>query len=374
MASDPSEGPSVRIVDEHGAIAPTPAAEAYADAALAVPVSDRLRFLEDMVRTRAFDVAAANLQRQGHLALWVPSYGQEAAQVGSARAARPQDTVFPSYREHAVALVRGLDPMAIVRFYRGLTNGGWDPAANGNFRVYCLVIGSQTLHATGYAMGAQLQGTTATGDPERDEAVLVYFGDGATAQGDTNEALVFAASYATPQVFFLQNNHWAISVPVERQSRQPLYRRAAGFGMPGVRVDGNDVLAVHAVVRALLEDARAGGGPSLVEALTYRIGAHTSSDDPSRYRSEEELARWAQRDPVLRLRRHLEAEGVGAEEFERIDAEAAELAADVRRRTLALSDPPVSTIFEHVYSDPHPVTDAQLAWLTDYEASYGSAS
>jgi 2-oxoisovalerate dehydrogenase E1 component alpha subunit len=362
---------TVSVLDEHGSIRPSAAAEEFADLALAVPLEERIGFLRDMVTTRAFDVAAANLQRQGHLALWVPSYGQEAAQVGSARAARAQDTIFPSYREHAVARVRGLDPIAIVRLLRGSTHGGWDPAQNGNLRVYCLVIGSQTLHATGYAMGIQLDGRTATGDAERDEAVLVYFGDGASSQGDTNEALVFAASYATPQVFVLQNNHWAISVPVERQSRQPLYRRAAGFGMPGVQVDGNDVLASYAVTRRLLEDARAGRGPSLVETLTYRIGAHTSSDDPTKYRTEDELTWWSERDPILRLRRHLESEGVGAEVFDGIDAEAADLSADIRRRTLELPDPPTSAMFEHVYSEPHPDTEAQLRWLTDYEASYG---
>ena len=339
-----------------------------------VPLEDRIGFLRDMVTTRRFDVGAANLQRQGHLALWVPSYGQEAAQVGSARAARAQDTIFPSYREHAVARIRGLDPIAIIRLLRGLTHGGWDPAENGNLRLYTLVIGSQTLHATGYAMGIRFDGKVGTGDVESDEAVVVYFGDGATAQGDTNEALVFAASYQTPQVFFLQNNHWAISVPVERQSRQPLHRRAAGFGMPGVQVDGNDVLASYAVTRALLDDARAGRGPALIEALTYRIGAHTSSDDPTKYRSEDELARWAERDPILRLRHHLEAEGVGAEVFDAIDEEAADLAADVRRRTLELPDPTPGLMFEHVYSEPHPVTQAQLEWLTQYEASYGGAS
>ena len=370
MASSPE---TVSVLDDEGAVRPSAAAEPYADRALALPIEARLGFLADMVRTRTFDVAAANLQRQGHLALWVPSYGQEAAQVGSARATRAQDAVFPAYREHAVAMVRGLDPLKLVRFYRGTTHGGWTPEENGNFRLYTLVIGSQTLHATGYAMGIQLDGATATGDVDRDEAVIVYFGDGATAQGDTNEALVFAASYQTPQVFFLQNNHWAISVPVERQSRQPLYRRAAGFGMPGVQVDGNDVLATYAVTGALLDDARSGKGPALIEALTYRIGAHTSSDDPTKYRSEDELARWTARDPILRLRRHLESEGVDAGEFQRIDAEAADLAADVRRRALEITEPPASLIFEHVYSEPHPVTAAQQAWLADYEASYGGA-
>jgi 2-oxoisovalerate dehydrogenase E1 component alpha subunit len=363
---------AVSVLDEHGSIRPTPAAEPYADRALAVPLEGRIGFLRDMVLTRAFDVAAANLQRQGHLALWVPSYGQEAAQVGSGRATRPQDTVFPAYREHAVGMIRGLDPIEIIRLYRGTVHGAWDPEANGRFHQYCLVIGSQTLHATGYAMGVQFDGTTATGDPDRDEAVIVYFGDGATSQGDTNEALVFAASYATPQVFFIQNNHWAISVPAERQSRVPLAQRAAGFGMPGVRIDGNDVLAAYAVTGALLDDARAGRGPALIEALTYRIGGHSSSDDPTKYRSAEELARWGERDPLLRLRRHLEAEGVGREVLDGLDAEGADLAADVRRRTIELPDPPLADLFQHVYSDPHPLMAEQQRWLEDYEASYGS--
>jgi 2-oxoisovalerate dehydrogenase E1 component alpha subunit len=370
----PAGSETIRVLDEDGTIRPSAAAEPYLDRALAVPVEQRVAFLRDMVRTRAFDVAAANLQRQGHLALWVPSYGQEAAQVGSARATRAQDTIFPAYREHAVGMIRGLDPMAIIRLLRGMTHGGWNPAENGNFRLYTLVIGSQTLHATGYAMGIQLDGATATGDPDTDEAVVVYFGDGATAQGDTNEALVFAASYQTPRVFSIQNNHWAISVPVERQSRVPLAQRADGFGMPGVRVDGNDVLATFAVTGALLDDARSGKGPALIEALTYRIGAHTSSDDPTKYRSEDELARWSERDPILRLRHHLQSEGVGAEVFDGIDAESADLAADVRRRTLELEEPPVTLMFEHVYSEPHPLTESQLQWLNRYEASYGGAS
>jgi len=363
---------TISVLDQDGAIRPSEAAEPYADRALATSVEQRIGFLRDMVRVRAFDVAAANLQRQGHLALWVSSWGQEAAQVGSGRAARTQDTIFPSYREHAVGMIRGLDPLAIVRLLRGVAQGTWDPEENGNFRQYCLVLGSQTLHATGYSMGLQLDGATATGDPETDAAVVVYLGDGATSQGDSNEALVFAASYSTPTVFFIQNNHWAISVPVERQSRVPLSHRASGFGMPGVRLDGNDVLAAFAVTGTMLDDARAGRGPGLIEAVTYRIQGHSSSDDPTKYRSEEELERWTRRDPVLRLRRHLETEGVGADVFDALDAEAADLAADVRRRTLELTEPLVAEMFEHVYSEPHPLMAEQLQWLRDYEASYGS--
>lgn len=365
-----SASETVSVLDQHGRIRPTPAAEPFADRALAVPLEQRVGFLADMVRTRAFDVAAANLQRQGHLALWVPSYGQEAAQVGSARAARAQDTIFPAYREHAVGMVRGLDPMAIIRLLRGTTHGGWDPAENGNFRLYTLVIGSQTLHATGYAMGVQLDGAAGTGDLERDEAVLVYFGDGATAQGDTNEALVFAASYATPQVFFIQNNHWAISVPVTRQSRTPLYRRASGFGIPGTQIDGNDVLASYAVTAKHLDDARAGRGPAFIEALTYRIGAHTTADDPTKYRTDDELASWVARDPIVRFRTFLEGQGAPQSFFDEVDAEAADFAADARRRALQIEAPDRDVIFDHVYAEPHPGIEEQKAWLDRYEASF----
>src|SRR6478752_3289966 len=218
----PSDAPSVvRVLAADGTIAPTPAAERYLSAIDALTDRQLEDFYRDMVVIRAFDRQATNLQRQGQLALWPPSLGQEAAQVGSARAARPQDHFFPSYREHVVARIRGVDPVDIIRLMRGLTHGGWDPfdPKNGNVHLYTLVLGAQTLHATGLAMGLAFDGRSGTGDPERDEAVIVYYGDGATSQGDIHEAMVFAASYQTPEVFFLQNNQWAISVPVATQSR-----------------------------------------------------------------------------------------------------------------------------------------------------------
>jgi 2-oxoisovalerate dehydrogenase E1 component alpha subunit len=220
-------------------------------------------------------------------------------------------------------------------------------------------------------MGVKFDGKVGTGDPEVDEAVMVYFGDGATSQGDVSEAFVFAASYQTPQVFFLQNNHWAISVPVSTQSRTPLYLRSSGFGIPGVQVDGNDVLATYAVTAKHLDDARNGDGPSMIEALTYRIGAHTSSDDPSKYRTDEELAYWSERDPIIRFRTFLEQQGVGQGFFDGVDEEAADLAADIRRRTLLLGSPPVASMFDNVYSEPHPLMEEQKQWLIDYEASFG---
>ena len=245
-------------------------------------------FYRDLVLIRRVDAEATALQRQGELGIWASLLGQEAAQVGSGRALKPQDYAFPTYREHGVAWCRGVDPLNLLGLFRGVNHGGWDPNEK-NFHLYTIVIGAQTLHATGYAMGIQRDGAVGTGDPDRDAAVIAYFGDGATAQGDVNEAFVFAAVNNAPVVFFCQNNQWAISEPNERQTRIPLYQRARGFGFPGVRVDGNDVLAVYAVTKHALEEARTGQGPLLVEAYTYRMGAHTTSDDPTKYRVSAEV-------------------------------------------------------------------------------------
>jgi 2-oxoisovalerate dehydrogenase E1 component alpha subunit len=355
---------TVQVLSADGRFAPTENAAEYLPYVERL-TDDQLRdFHRHMVVIRAVDVEASNLQRQGQLGIWIPSVGQEAAQVGSAFAARPEDHIFPAYREHAVARVRGVDIMRIIEMLRGLSHGGWDPAEHNNFHLYTLVIGSQVLHATGYAMGLQLEGNL------NDEAVMVYFGDGATSQGDVSEALVFAASYATPQVFFLQNNHWAISVPVDRQSRIPLYQRPAGFGIPGVQIDGNDVLASYAVTAHSLDAARSGGGPSFIEALTYRIGAHTTSDDPTKYRDNDEMAFWVERDPIARFESYLRSRGEGDAFFASVAEEADDLSNDIRRKTFALGGVETDKIFDHVYSDPHPVTAAQKAWLADYEERY----
>lgn len=360
---------AVRILTPEGRIEPNEAAEPYLHQLERLSAEDLRRAFRDMSFVRAFDRESTNLQRQGQLALYVPCEGQEGAQIGSAYAARPQDTLFPSYREHGVAFVRGIDLLEVLRLLRGVTHGGWDPAEH-NMRLYCLVIGSQTLHATGYAMGQRLDGAIGSGDPERDEATMVYFGDGATSQGDTNEALVFAASYRTPQVFFLQNNQWAISVPVSTQSRTPLYRRAAGFGVPSVQIDGNDVLASFAVARTHLDEARAGRGPAFVEAVTYRIGAHTTSDDPSKYRPAEEVEQWRERDPILRLERYLRAEGTGEDFFRAVAEQAAEYAAGIRAACLELTPPEPASMFAHVYSEPHPLVRQEAEWFARYEASF----
>ena len=361
---------TVTLLSKEGTLQPSESAEEFLPYFEQLTEDDYRQFFTDMSIIRAFDVEATNLQRQGQLALWPPSVGQEGAQVGSARAAKRQDHIFPAYREHAVGLIRGIDVLAIIELMRGTTLGGWNPE-DSNFHLYTLVIGSQALHATGYAMGVSLDGACGTGDPETDTAVMAYFGDGATSQGDVSEAFVFAASYQTPQVFFLQNNHWAISVPVSVQSRIPLYLRSQGFGVPSTQIDGNDVFASYAVTAKYLDDARSGRGPGFIEALTYRIGAHTTSDDPTKYRTEEELAYWVERDPIVRLETYLR--GLGADDafFGGIREQATDFAADIRRRTLALPQPSTAKMFDHVYSDPHPVTQEQKAWLDRYEASYG---
>jgi 2-oxoisovalerate dehydrogenase E1 component alpha subunit len=362
----------VRFLEADGSFAPTAAAQPYREAVDRLSDTELEGFYRDMAVIRAFDVQATNLQRQGQLALWPPSFGQEAAQVGSARAARAQDHLFPSYREHVVTKIRGVDPLDIIRLMRGLTHGGWDPTdpKNGNTHIYTLVLGAQTLHATGLAMGLVFDGRCGTGDPERDEAVIVYYGDGASSQGDVHEAMVFAASYNTPEVFFLQNNQWAISVPVATQSRAPLYRRGEGYGMPSIPVDGNDVIASWAVTKAALDEARSGRGPRAIEAMTYRMGAHTTSDDPTKYRTSDEEESWRRRDPIARMEAFLRAKGASDAFFADVEAESRALADDVRTRTNALGGLEADTMFAHAYSEQHPLVDEQRRWFAEYEASF----
>ena len=273
---------------------------------------------------------------------------------------------FPTYREHGVALTRGVDPVDILAVFRGVHNGAWDPNTTG-FGLYTIVIGSQTLHATGYAMGVQLDGA--------DSAVMAFFGDGASSQGDVNEAFVWSSVFNAPVVFFCQNNQWAISEPLEKQTRIPLYQRARGFGFPGIRVDGNDVLAVLAVTRQALANARDGQGPTLVEAFTYRMGAHTTSDDPTRYRLSGDLEAWKLKDPIERVKAHLyRAELADADFFTQVDADADALAAHIRAGVLGLPDPPATGMFREVYAEQTPELAEQEAWFAEYHASFADPS
>ena len=328
---------------------------------------DELRALyRDLVLVRRVDAEATALQRQGELGIWASLLGQEAAQVGSGRALAPDDYAFPTYREHGVAWCRGVDPLNLLGLFRGVNHGGWDPDEK-NFHLYTIVIGAQTLHATGYAMGMQKDGA--------EGAVIAYFGDGATSQGDVNEAFIYASVFNAPVVFFCQNNQWAISEPIEKQSRIPLYQRAMGFGFPGVRVDGNDVLAVLAVTRAALQSAREGNGPTLIEAYTYRMGAHTTSDDPTRYRLSGELESWKLKDPLERVKAYLVRSGKGDQAFfDRLEAESDDIAAHVRKGCMEMPDPDPLSLFDHVYAERHPLLEEEREQFATYLASFEGAS
>jgi 2-oxoisovalerate dehydrogenase E1 component alpha subunit len=328
-------------------------------------------FYRDMVLTRRFDREGNALQRQGQLGLWVPLLGQEAAQIGAGRALTAKDMVFPSYREHGVAWCRGIDPTDLLGIFRGTDHGTWDPY-EARFHLYTIVIGNQCLNATGYAMGQRFEGRVGSGNGG-DEATMCFFGDGATSQGDVHEGFVWAAAYDAPVVFYCQNNQWAISVPLERQTRVPLYQRARGYGFPGVRVDGNDVLACLAASRWALEECRTGNGPVLIEAFTYRMDAHTTSDDPSRYRLADELELWKLKDPIERVRVHLVREcGVGQGFFDSVQEESDELAARFRAFCLAMPDPGPERMFSEVYAELSPQLEAEKAAYLEYAAGFES--
>ena len=332
---------------------------------------DQLKtFYRDMARIRRFDIEAIALQRQGQLGLWVPAIGQEGAQIGSGYGVGHSDHIFPSYREHGVAITHGVELMSILKMMRGVNHGGWNPEET-RFHLYAIVLGTQVLHAVGYAMGVRLDGRVATGNKEDDLAVISYLGDGATAEGDVSESLLFAAVNEAPIVFFVQNNQWAISSNIEHHTKVPLYLRGEGFGVPGMRIDGNDVLASFAATKIHMDEAREGAGPFLIEALTYRIGAHTTSDDPTKYRDNEEVEQWKAKDPIIRFETFLRRQGVEDAFFDEVKEAGDKLAKEIREQTFALPNPPLEHIFENVYSSEHPEIERQKQWLKAYEAQMG---
>jgi pyruvate dehydrogenase E1 component alpha subunit len=300
-----------------------------------------------MALTRALDEEATALQRQGELAVYPQLVGQEAAQVGSAAALAADDWIFPSYRDHGAALVRGIDMAEYLGFYRATWHGGmWNPVRH-RFAMVSVPVASQLLHAVGYAMGAQLDG--------RPECALVYFGDGATSQGDFHEACNFAGVYRAPVVFFCQNNQWAISVPLAKQTAAPIHRKAEAYGFPGVRVDGNDVAAVFEAVQAAAARARGGGGPTLIEAVTYRMAAHSTADDATRYQPEDQLAAWRGADPLVRARAGLLSSGLTDEAFfDTVAGEAKAFAARTREGVVSMEPRPADELFSWVYADLPP--------------------
>ena len=324
-----------------------------------------VRLHRQMVLGRRFDAQATALTKQGRLAVYPSARGQEAGEIGAVAALRPQDWLFPTYRDSMAVVARGVDPVEVLALLRGDWHCGYDPYAH-RVAPQCTPLATNAPHAVGLAHAARLKG--------EDTVALVMLGDGATSEGDTHAALNFAAVWHSPVVFFVQNNGYAISVPVAKQTAAPsLAHKGIGYGIPGVLVDGNDPAAVYAAVRQAVESASAGGGPTLIEALTYRMEAHTNADDAARYQPQAEVQAWLHRDPVARIRQYLlDQELVDAAALSALDAEAEAQAGDLRQRMNTDMVPDPADLFRFVYAEPTPALRreqqqlaAELEELTD---------
>jgi len=347
----------VRLLDEHGV--PVPGAGP-------LPSADELvAGYRDMVLARRLNDQAGALVRQGRLAVYPSSHGQEACQVAAARVLADGDWLFPTYRDTAAIVARGVDPVEVLAMLRGDWHCGYDTPTH-HVAPQATPLATQLPHAVGVAHAARLKGEPTV--------VMALCGDGATSEGDFHEALNFAAVFAAPVVFLVQNNKYAISVPLARQSAAAsLADKAVGYGMPGVRVDGNDLAALTSVLTEAVERARTGGGPTLVEADTYRIQAHTNADDASRYRTDEEVQRWVPRDPLTRLRTYLVDHGLldTAAEAD-LTADAERLAAHVRTGMAAEPTVDPLELFAHLTAHGSSQLDEQRNLLRDELAADGA--
>ncbi len=319
-----------------------------------------------MVVARRWDTQVTALTRQGRLSTYPSARGQEASELGTVLAMQPSDWLFPTYRDSIAVLTRGVPTAEILTSFRGDWHCGWDPHEYST-APQVTPLATQLLHAVGMATAAKLKG-----DPI---ATVTFIGDGATSEGDSHEAFNFAGVSQAPTVFVIQNNQFAISVPYSKQTRaRMLADRAVGYGIPGFHVDGNDAAAVYAVVSAALERARSGGGPTMIECLTYRVEPHTNSDDPSRYRNSEEVDAWRAKDPIERLERYLLSEGALTDaDRESISAEAEDGARAMRD---ALNQEPALDpleLFDHVYVAERPALEQQREALAAELASRGAA-
>jgi pyruvate dehydrogenase E1 component alpha subunit len=341
----------VRLIDQTG--------ESHEDEQYAFPSTERLREgYGHLVLGRRINDQANALVRQGRLAVYPSSHGQEAAEVAAAMVLADGDWLFPTYRDTVAVITRGVDPFEAFVLLRGDWHSGFDPRVH-NVAPQSTPLATQLLHAVGFAHAARMRG--------EDTVVVALCGDGATSEGDFHEALNFAAVFHLPVVFLVQNNAYAISVPLSRQTAAPsIAHKAVGYGMPGVRVDGNDLAALLAVLGDAVDAARDDRGPTLVEAVTYRMQSHTNADDASRYRSEEEVAPWLERDPLTRLRTWLGEQGsMNAGDDAELHARAERVAADLRASINEEADPRPEDLFAYVYATPTP----QLAEQADMLAA-----
>ncbi len=313
-----------------------------------------------MLLGRRFDERMLRLQRQGRIGTFAPIKGQEASNIGPASVLRDSDWMVVAFRESAAELMRGRAMEDILLYFGGYNEGGYVPEGVHNLPV-AIPVGSQALHAVGLAWAAKYRGT--------DDVAIVYFGDGATSQGDFHEALNFAGVYKTPTIFICQNNQWAISLPRSKQTAsETLAQKALGAGVPGIQVDGNDILAMVVASKEAVERARAGDGPTLIEAVTYRLSVHTTADDPKRYRADEEVEGWEARDPITRFQTYLKSKGLLDDDKiaaleEEVDQEIREA---VERAEQKMSEPVDHLeMFDHVYADQHQYLLDQREELAD---------
>ncbi len=334
---------------------------------------DRLLWMyRTMLLARRFDERMLRLQRQGRIGTFAPVRGQEASQLGTVAALRDSDWVVPAFREVAAEIARGKTMEGILLSYGGFNQGA--TVANGkNVMPVSVPVGSQTLHAVGLAYGIKYR--------QKDDVAMVYFGDGATSEGDFHESLNFAGVFQTPTIFVCQNNHWAISLPRSKQTRsETLAQKALAYGVPGIQVDGNDVLAVYAAAKEAVDRARAGEGPTLIECVTYRLSVHTTADDPKRYRTEEDVENWEKKDPIQRFQTYLQNKGLLSDE--RIQEIEDEIAQEIQeavdraeQQMDELSDEAL-VMFDHLYAEMPPFLQAQKEELAqelnrNKEANHG---
>ena len=319
-----------------------------------IPEDLLLRLFRAMLLGRKFDERLLNLQRQGRIGTFAPTNGQEAAHLGATAALRPSDWFVPAFRETAAEIWRGRTLESVIIYYNGF-NEGVDIPEDSNDLPVSVPVGSQIIHAVGLAWAARYR--------QKDDVAMVFFGDGATSEGDFHEGLNFASVFQTPVIFVCQNNHWAISTPRSKQTRsKTLAQKALAYGMPGIQVDGNDILAVYAAAQEAVNRARSGGGPTLIECVTYRMAVHTTADDPKRYRTEEEVEQWKKRDPIIRFQKYLIDKGVLSEnKIAGLDSEVEEEIQSAIDRAEAqmktLGDP--IDMFKHTYAEMPPFLKEQ---------------
>lgn len=357
----PSAEP-VRFLNEDGSKAP-----AKAQAGYELPPTDQLiEAHRRMVIGRRFDAQATALTKQGRLAVYPSSHGQEACEIAGVLALRDDDWLFPTYRDTMALIARGIDPVEALTLLRGSWHCGYDPNAT-HTAAQTTPLATQAVHAAGVAYAAKQRG--------KDTVSMTFVGDGGTSEGDFHEALNFAAVFTAPAIFLVQNNRYAISVPLARQTAAPtLAHKGIGYGIPSEQVDGNDVVAMLAVLQHAVTAARAGNGPMLVEAHTYRIEPHTNADDPTRYRDDAEVIEWSHRDPIARLETYLKATDALADaQIAAANDEAEALADDMRQRLGTDADVDTDDLFAYVYAEPTSQLREQRAWMRDELADGGGA-